>query len=174
MVEIDQFLRKYFESPLRTPHKPFEENYLRSQIATRSAKFDRENANDLKTLLASYGWMKVSEFGEQIDRDAWLIVQHADHDPTFQRDVLAVLEKLYTQKETNASNYAYLFDRVASSFSDPSKRKLQRYGTQGQCTGPGKWEPHPVEDRANLDKRRASVGLPPEAKYIKMFKDICR
>lgn len=68
---------------------------------------------------------------------------------------------------------AYLFDRVASSFNDPSKRKLQRYGTQGACTGPGTWEPWPVENPKNLDKLRASVDLGSMSEYKMMFKDIC-
>jgi hypothetical protein len=174
MVEVDQFLRKYFESPLRFEYPPEEMSYLRSQINARSAKYDREHANELKKILAQYQWLRISEFGDKTDRDAWLLVQHADHDPAFQSDVLKVLENMVTLNETNTSNYAYLYDRVASSFSDPSKQKLQRYGTQGKCTGPGTWEPHPVEDPANLDKRRATVGLPPESEYKKMFKDICK
>ena len=53
------------------------------------------------------------------------------------------------------------------------KRVPQRYGTQGTCVGPGKWEPLPTEDPNLLDERRAQVDLGPEADYIAIFKDIC-
>jgi hypothetical protein len=71
------------------------------------------------------------------------------------------------------ANCAYLSDRIAASYNDPSKRKFQRYGTQGACTGPGAWEPLPVEDPLHLNDHRSQVGLEPEAEYIKGFKDIC-
>lgn len=85
-----------------------------------------------------------------------------------------MLSKLYKSKETNPANYAYLWDRVASSFNDITKRKPQRYGTQGQCVGPGKWEPLPMEDEKNINKRRKEVGLPTREEYKKNFKDICK
>jgi hypothetical protein len=95
-------------------------------------------------------------------------------DPPFQRQVLAILEPLAAKGETNPKNYAYLYDRVASSFQNPAERKLQRYGTQGQCTGPGTWEPLPVENPDKLDERRAAIGLPPMAEYKKLFVTQCK
>jgi hypothetical protein len=51
---------------------------------------------------------------------------------------------------------------------------LQRFGTQGQCSGPGTWDPHPVEEPARLDERRRAVGLESLAEYQRLFKDLCR
>jgi len=115
----------------------------------------------------------VSVFGTQADKDAWLLVQHADRDSAFQNQVLSILEKLYPSGETNPANYAYLFDRVAVSWGDPTQTKPQRYGTQGKCTGPGSWAPLPAEDPQNLDNRRKEVGLGTEAEYILRFKNLC-
>ena len=106
-----------------------------------------------------YPWFTISEFGLEGNQNAWLLVQHADHDPPFQRQVLTILEPLAAKGETNPKKYAYLYDRVASSFAEPKERKLQRYGTQGMCSGPGTWEPLPVEDPDKLDERRAAIGL---------------
>lgn len=73
------------------------------------------------------------------------------------------------KKETDLSNYALLHDRVAVADHIP-----QFYGTQGRCTGPGTWEPDAtVGTIAELDKRRAEVGLRPMAEYIAGFKKIC-
>ena len=102
------------------------------------------------------------------------IVQHADNNPAFQKSVLKILGYLWRVKETNAANYAYLYDRVQASFSDIGQQKPQRYGTQGKCIGPGKWRPIAIEDAENVDIRRAEVGLPSLESYIEGFKDICK
>ena len=46
--------------------------------------------------------------------------------------------------------------------------KKQVYGTQYHSPN-GKWEPRPLEDEANVDKRRAEVGLSPLAEYVKQL-----
>ena len=49
--------------------------------------------------------------------------------------------------------------------------KKQIYGTQlrsGRDTG-GQWVLEPIEDEAGVDARRAAVGLPPLAEYLKAF-----
>jgi len=125
---------------------------------------DRANTDWLKADLAAHGWPKISAYGAEADHDAWLLVQHADHDVAFQKSVLAILEALLPAKETVPQSYAYLYDRVAVAENRP-----QRYGTQGRCTGPGQWEPWPSEDQDNLDKRRAEVGLNSEAEYKAFF-----
>ena len=173
MVDVDQYMRNYFGTPFQHGYDAEETNYFQQQFGKRWLPIDSENTRDLKALVGIYTWFTVSVFGAQADRDAWLLVQHADLDGVFQRQVLTILEKLYPTGETNPANYAYLFDRVAASWNDLTQRKLQRYGTQGTCTGPGTWAPLPVEDPDNLGVRRKAVGLEPEANYIERFKDIC-
>ena len=121
-----------------------------------------------------HDWVSISKFGKKSDNNAWLLVQHADLDPDFQREVLQKLAKLWPKGETDATNYAYLYDRVATSWQDKNKRKRQRYGTQGKCVGKGQWEPLAVEDPANLEKRRKSVGLNTMDEYKAMFKNLCQ
>jgi hypothetical protein len=174
MVDVDQYMRKYSSIPSTNAYTEAERTEFNSRfMASRWAKVDAQNTEDLKALLAIHKWFTISMFGPEADNNAWLLVQHADLDRPFQQRVLAVLEPLVVKQETNPRNFAYLFDRVASSFQNPAERTVQRYGTQGRCVGKDKWEPFEVEDPANLDKRRASVGLPPEDEYKKMFKDIC-
>jgi hypothetical protein len=125
-------------------------------------------------LLKIYGRISISQIDKITDQKARLIDQHSDFDPEFQKSVLSILKKLYVRGETVGANYAYLYDRVASSFADPSKRVLQRYGTQGECIGPGQWEPLPTEQPSKMDARRREVGLNSMKEYQKMFKYICR
>jgi len=175
IVDIDQYMRNLSMSlPHDHQYTKAEQDYFFKEFLPRWQQLDGRNTADLKTLLDICSWFTISEWGRAADGNAWLLVQHADEDPEFQKAILAKLESLYPSRETRPDHYAYLYDRVAISAHDPTKRTLQRYGTQGRCVEPGKWEPFPIEDEANVDLRRAEVGLPPLAKYIAGFKDICR
>jgi hypothetical protein len=134
---------------------------------TRTITIDCENTAWLRTQMQQIGWFDIPTYGTDADHDAWLLVQHADRTPDFQRTTLAQLEAL-PPGSTNRKNLAYLWDRIASSEGRP-----QRYGTQGHCVGPGTWEPNPSEDPSHLDNRRMQMGLNPEGEYRKKFKDIC-
>lgn len=174
MVAVDQFMRKFPAVIYEKKYTDKEMKFFWSKFMEKFRTVDLENTVDLKALLVIHGWFRISVFGEKADDNAWLLVQHADHDPQFQSEILVQLEALSKIGETQPGHYAYLFDRVAASWNDLSKRKLQRYGTQGTCVGPQKWEPIPMEDPANVDVRRASVGLGTMAEYLEMFKDVCK
>jgi hypothetical protein len=173
MVAVDQYVRNFTQQGHARGFSPAENVAFGHEIATRMAATDVANTAEIKALLEKYGWFTISEFGAQADSDAWLLVQHADHDADFQREIVRRLEPLAARGETKPAHFALLFDRVALSYHDPAKRRPQRFGTQGRCTGPGTWEPFPVEDPDTLDKRRHEVGLPPMAEYKMAFKDIC-
>jgi hypothetical protein len=115
---------------------------------------DARNRKVLKGLLADLGWLDLKRFGVLADQTAWLIVQHADDDVPFQKEILAKLEKLSETGATNRSNYAYLYDRVAVH-----EKRPQRYGTQGHCTGPGAWEPELLEDPEHVNARRSWANI---------------
>ena len=90
----------------------------------------------------------------------WLLVQHADLSPKFQRKCLDLMAKV-PPDEISRSNFAYLTDRVLLA-----EGKKQLYGTQFTLTN-GVCTLRPLEDEANVDKRRKDVGLPPLAEYLK-------
>ena len=174
MFKIDQYMRNYLKTPINDLYSKKETENFNNLFSKRFSEMDEENTEELKQILKIHDWIKISEFGEEADSHAWLLVQHADAQPEFQKTVLNTLEKLWKKGETNSRNYAYLYDRVAASWSDLSKQVPQRYGTQGICKGLGKWEPIEIEDTENVDKRRAEVGLPPLEEYIKGFEHICK
>lgn len=154
MTRVDQFMRNQVQLPFERKYSKDEEDYFWSRFGPRWQEIDSANTSGLKALLKGRDWIKISEFGVQADNDAWLLVQHADLDVPFQKQVLTVLEKLYPLGETNSSNYAFLHDRVATAENRP-----QRYGTQGKCAGPGRWEPFAMEDPGTVDERRKAMGL---------------
>jgi hypothetical protein len=134
--------------------------------AREMADVDARNTARLKAIIAEYGWPTKSMVGEDGALAAWLLAQHADRDPEFQRSVLSMLEKLLPEGEASPSNYAYLYDRTHSP---------QRYGTQGTCVAPGKWEPREIENPEEVDDRRASMSIFPQklAEYIDFISKLC-
>ena len=175
MVEVDQYLR------LAALNWPYEKGYSKeekdcfwSELAPRWKTIDEGNTGNITKLLTIYDWFRISKFGKEGDNNGWLLVQHADQNPEFQKSILVILEKLYPLGESSPANFAYLWDRVCASWQNPLFQKLQRYGTQGKCVGPGKWEPIPVEDPEHVDERRKSMGLPPMSEYVEYFKEVCK
>jgi hypothetical protein len=117
---------------------------------------DEDNTAWLKATVRKHGWPGRSLVGEDAASAAWLLVQHADHDPAFQRECLDLMEKAVEGGEASAKDWAYLTDRVLRAEGRP-----QRYGTQFMES----FEPQPIEDREQVDERRAGVGLGPLEEY---------
>lgn len=132
------------------------------KVADEVAKVDADNTEWLGEQVGKTGWPTVSQVGKQAAHTAWLLVQHADADPKFQRKCLDLMAKL-PKGEVDGKDVAYLTDRVLLA-----EGKKQVYGTQFHSPN-GKWEPRPLEDEANVDKRRAEVGLSTLAEYVKQL-----
>jgi hypothetical protein len=114
----------------------------------------------LKAAVARDGWPTQSAHGALVPMQAWLLAQHADHDPLFQLTVLRLMEPLAAQGEVSRSNYAYLYDRVMLKLSGK-----QRDGTQYHCVG-GQRKPLPLEDEQAVDRLRSEAGMDTLAQTI--------
>ena len=123
-------------------------------------RVDSENTKRLGEIVDQRGWPTFTLVGPDGAFSAWLLVQHADRSPKFQRKCLDLMAKV-PPDQISRRNVAYLTDRVLLA-----EGKKQLYGTQITLTN-GKCEPRPLEDAANVDKRRKEVGLPPLAEYLK-------
>lgn len=130
------------------------------KLADTVLRTDKENTDRLGKIVERYGWPSHTLVGKDGARAAWLLVQHADLSPRFQRKCLDLMVQLPSD-EISQKDVAYLTDRVLLA-----EGKKQVYGTQLTWVD-GKWKPRPMEDEANVDKRRAGVGLPPLAEYIR-------
>ena len=125
----------------------------------------------MKTVLESFDWIDSGRFGSAVSRQAWTLVQHADDHPEFQERVLRHMETYLDTGGVSPRDYAYLWDRVAVN-----KQRLQRYGTQPiwKCQD-GKLRLHPMEDPANVDERRAEMGMGSvESGLAEMARNTCR
>ncbi|RIJ23295.1 hypothetical protein D1224_03195 [Henriciella barbarensis] len=147
-------------------HTLSDEQLVRVQEVMHREAFsmDIENAAWLERAFDANGreWWPISEIGEDASFHLWLLVQHADHDPAFQRKVLAKMEPMIETDEVDKGSYAYLYDRVMSGAG-----QAQRYGTQLECRD-GRYQPKLLEDEEGLEALRASVGLGPIADYLGM------
>jgi hypothetical protein len=119
----------------------------------------------LQKIVDNQGWPTKTLVGEDGANAAWLLVQHADADSQFQRKCLDLMTKL-PKGEVSQVQFAYLTDRVLLA-----EGKKQIYGTQFHAVD-GKLQPRPLEDEANVDKRRADIGLPPLADYAKELEKV--
>lgn len=117
--------------------------------------YNRKSTLRIKEIINQYGWPGNSLVGEVGAHAAWLLVQHADMDPVFQEKCLDLLEKAYRNGEASGQNYAFLYDRVMVN-----KGEKQLFGTQIYLNPKtNEYQFRPIEDEANLNKRRAEVGL---------------
>lgn len=128
----------------------------------RWAAIDEANTARLKAIVAQSGWPGQEQVGQDGALAAFLIVQHADRDRTFQKEMLAKVQAAYQAGQIPAQQYAYLLDRVRVGENKP-----QVYGSQSQMSPDGtKWVPYPIEDEAHVDERRRTAGLGPLAEYF--------
>jgi uncharacterized protein DUF6624 len=127
------------------------------------AAADEENLPWLKQVVTSVGWPGISLVGEDGAQAAWLLAQHADRDPGFQRRCLDLLTAAVEGGEAAAADQAYLTDRVLLAEGKP-----QEYGTQAIARD-GRFEPRNLRDPEHVDQRRASMGLGPLAEYLAMM-----
>ncbi len=109
----------------------------------------------LKTLFKENGFLGYGEVGEESSHNFLQMVQRFDADSTFQQQVLIEMKKHIEKINASPLEFAYLTDRV-----NLNQKKLQVYGTQLKLNEKGtSYEPKPVIDSHNLNKRRAEVGL---------------
>jgi hypothetical protein len=162
LYNVDQLARGAYVKPRPSAWSADEQKDYNRKLANRIMALDRANTAELRELLKIYRWFPISEFGEPVEKCAWVLVQHADRDVGFQQEVLEILSSLFPKGETSSNSFTNLWDRVAMNTGKP-----QRYGTQGKCHGPGNWVPYEIEDPANVDQRRASVGLSTMAEYVR-------
>lgn len=135
------------------------------KVGRRVQEEDEANTKWLQEVIDKHGWPTHSLVGKSGANAAWLLVQHADKNPKFQRVCLDLMKKL-PKEEISQKNLAYLTDRVLLA-----EGRKQIYGTQF-TTVDGKLVPRPLEDEANVDQRRAEVGLSSLEEYRKTLERV--
>lgn len=123
---------------------------------------DSVNQKEVIEILKKYGWLSEFVVGEKGADALFLVIQHADI--KIQEIYLPMLRKAVQNGDAKPSDLALLEDRVLMR-----QNKKQLYGSQIRKDKKGNWIIHPIEDAANVDKRRAEMGLGPIAIYVSRF-----
>lgn len=119
-------------------------------------RIDRENTAYMRSVLATCGWPKRSEVGEQAAKAAWRLTQHADMDPQYQVLASQQLKWAVLSDEASARDLAVLVDRNRRLNDQP-----QVYGMQF-ARGPGSViRFYDIVNPGHLDARRKEIGLAP-------------
>lgn len=126
-------------------------------------RVDRRNTARMREIVRVIGWPSVSKVGRRASNNAWLLVQHADHDRKFQEACLKMIKKL-PAGEVDPRNIAYLEDRILVG-----KGEKQLYGTQFYSTSENEdlLFVRPIARPQHLERRRKKVGLSPFAESVK-------
>lgn len=128
-----------------------------AELWEKQGAIDQKNMKRLEEIIEKHGWPGKSLVGEEAAGTAFLILQHSES-KTLER-YLPLLKEAAAKGEANPADAAMAEDRVLMN-----QGKKQIYGTQIKNK-----ELYPIEDEANVDARRAAVGLPPLAEYLKFF-----
>jgi hypothetical protein len=133
---------------------------------SRMEEVHRRNAERLREIMEEVGWPGVSLVGEDGERAAWLILQHAIGEPAFQRRGLDVLSEAAGRGEAPLAQVAMLEDRILVC-----EGRKQRYGTQFDWDEHGEMSPVPIEDPEGVDERRRELELPPLEGQIRRMRE---
>ncbi len=125
-------------------------------------KQDSLNLIEVAKILDTKGWLGPEEVGKDGSSAIFLVIQHAEL-PT-QDKYFPMMKEAVKVKKARPQDLALLEDRILMRHG-----KKQIYGSQITSGPDGIMKVHPIEDAANVDKRRAEVGLPPMAKYLEVF-----
>lgn len=117
-------------------------------------RIDRENTEYMRSVLASCGWPKRSEVGEQAAKAAWLLTQHADMDPKYQVLASQQLKWAVLSDEASARDLAVLVDRNRRLNDQP-----QVYGMQFARGPGGVIRFYDIVNPGHLDARGKEIGL---------------
>ena len=134
------------------------------KMAKELLRVDKKNTLEMKKIISKYGWPGKSLLGTKGALNAWLLVQHADHDVDFQEKCLKLLTAAAEEGEVDKKRVAYLTDRVLLH-----RGKKQIYGTQLRSfpqKGKTILKPQPIRNRKKIDELRKSMELEPLEIYL--------
>ena len=127
---------------------------------------DTANTAWLEGVVTAHGWPGRSLVGADGANAAFLLVQHADRDTAFQARVLPLMEHAYATGDAEGQQVALLTDRVAVARGEP-----QIYGSQADITD-GRVVLKPIRDSADVDVRRARLGLMRLTEYVRLLDSV--
>jgi hypothetical protein len=161
MEQADQRIRQTINALFRA-NQP-DTAALRRATAEQQA-LDAANTTRLEAIIREHGWPSKADVGSPAASAAFLIAQHSDHDLPFQKEYLAFVEQEFAKGQAPGDAVALLTDRTRLAEGQP-----QLYGTQISIEN-GRLVIQPMENEAEVDQRRATLGLGPHSEYVARVK----
>lgn len=121
---------------------------------------DQKRTDRLKEILETTSWADMHEIDDDLPNRAWLIAQHASHDPNFQKSVLASITPMVQRGQMDAQTFAQMTDEVALN-----EGEAQIYGTQYDCID-GSYQAFDLADPGKVNERREELSLVPLEDYL--------
>jgi len=162
MVQIDQLAASNAFPPEKYSHLSQEE-----WESFKDSIF-RNHQKRAEKILDKYGFVGYDLAGKEGSRNFWLIVQHSDHNPAFQNEVLEKMEIEVKKENADSRSFGLLLDRVKLNTGEK-----QIYGTQvAYDTETGKAYPRTLADSAHVNQRRKFIGLEPLEIYLNRMSEM--
>ncbi|WP_115463074.1 DUF6624 domain-containing protein [Winogradskyella aurantiaca] len=154
--EADQFAANNAVPPASHSHLS-----LKEWKATKDSIY-RSNQVRAEQILNKYGYPGYDVLGKNGTYLYFALVQHADHDPEFQKRALNMMRHEVEYQNASPQDFAFLTDRVELNTGGK-----QIYGTQVTYNLiSGKASPRSTIDPDQINERRAKVGLEPIETYL--------
>jgi len=133
-----------------------------SDLTPRAIVFLRgDNVNFLRARDVLGRLVSLVESEPQLERPLWLMIQHADNEPSFQQAGLEAYAELVDKGLGNPQRYAGLVDR-----SLMRAENRQRYGTHWRCVDGEAILSTELAAPDKVDEERARLGLPPLEDFL--------
>ncbi len=124
----------------------------------------KSDKNRVEAMFDKYGFLGFDKVGKEGSNHFWLLVQHCDKYPDFQKKVLKSMDREVKLGNADSNNYAYLYDRVKVNAGEK-----QLFGTQvtyeTETTGRAILK-NGLIDSINVDKLRKEYGLESLKDYL--------
>ncbi|MGE0755238.1 MAG: DUF6624 domain-containing protein [Alphaproteobacteria bacterium] len=114
----------------------------------------RKKSDLLKQVINTQGWPHPTSHNGHAEATAFLIVQHADYDPDFQRQCHAIMVALAPSGKASLGFLAFLTDRILCN-----EGRHQRFGTQVREVENGCFVPKAIEQPERVDELRMQAGI---------------
>lgn len=160
MAEADQQVRERMAALMRELSDGSGPSAELLALLAEQERVDAAHVQQLERIVEADGWPLTDRVGRDAANAAWLILQHADLE--VQQRHLPALRAALEAGQADAARAAMLEDRVRMGEGRPQLYGSQLVGRSGEPMAL-----YPVEDPAELDSRRAAVGLPSIDEYLR-------
>lgn len=122
----------------------------------------RTNQIQIEEILNTHGFVGYDLAGKEGSANFWLLAQHSDHNPEFQKEVLTKMKIEVDKGNADSRNYGLLMDRVLLNTG-----QNQMYGTQVSYNPEtGQAFARKLADSSKVNERRKSLGFESLEKYL--------